>query len=1044
MGFSQKIKIIICLLVLGLSFFSEGPLKGNYFADPDPNSNPGSEQQSSIFEFESMPNNEEPEKSPNQQNKGASVSDSEVSNQKINKIQSTEFNEILSQRSQTARHFYNESNDTYRFVSDQLVQSAGIHVETDWVTFDEYPIRFVLRLTNGTTFRLENLTEFNALWNDPLVNNSIFGIGIESFNGILGFYLDFSDSDWGHGQYLYYPRLKDGSLPQFNQPQYAIYPHLFVKAGETWYDKLINNRSFYGGSNDPRDYLSFFQNGVETGLQFRTDIVTIDGFDWNFTQGLKYNSSDQQFHLITELVSLDRGWDDVGFAYDITVSPQAEGSAYEPDRFLLSNESHSKLVNISTLWKANESLTNPLNSIEIISENNETFQFDFEDMKSAGFNKTYLELHNQILPNDVGKKTLLAGMFNYGSYTQGTLIEIDPTFAEKAETDAYDFYTQFDGSSSYSDNVDSDTITVGANTPNTLNGFEAWNSTIDQDIDTIVSGNMTVYVGVNVLEASEWLAIGLYDSEDTDHIWNESEATSDAETTHNQLTYWNDTTFISSGSTGINYTMDVVDLLENWTLWHNSDSSDRMMIPLKFYSGDGVDPDEVDAVVFQESTYGVTNQRPTLTFEYTLAVAGGDDPPELDAPSDQTLEAGYNNQNITWTPTERTNGTDEYFIYRNDSLVENGTWTNITAIVFDLDPYNLSLGLWNYTIFINDTVNVSATDLVWITVQDTTNPVLDSPSDVSYAFGVTGNWINWTATDYLPMNYTVYRNGTDIANGTWLSSVPINISVDGLAVGVYNYTISVNDTSNNLDSDEVIVTVTGDPVLDSPSDVAYTVDDTGNWINWTATDTDPANYTIYRNGSDIENGTWTSGVPINVSVDGLAIGVYNYTILVNDTSNNQASDLVYVTVSSSIETSTGYFVIPSNRDYYPETVLTLRMANLTEDDYYGILIGANQVTADQQWNNFTATSASMNRSIIHFNTQTYLDNQSQDIQYLLIKLYYVINDSNTNIAQLSLITYDLVRISDQLNPYVLGMLLVVGVSSLVIINIIFVFLKKFW
>ncbi len=36
----------------------------------------------------------------------------------------------------------------------------------------------------------------------------------------------------------------------------------------------------------------------------------------------------------------------------------------------------------------------------------------------------------------------------------------------------------------------------------------------------------------------------------------------------------------------------------------------------------------------------------------------------------------------------------------------------------------------------------------------------------------------------------------------------------------------------------------------------------------------------------------------------LSIGVYNYTILVNDTSNNQATDLVYVTVSAAAATTT--------------------------------------------------------------------------------------------------------------------------------------------
>jgi hypothetical protein len=142
--------------------------------------------------------------------------------------------------------------------------------------------------------------------------------------------------------------------------------------------------------------------------------------------------------------------------------------------------------------------------------------------------------------------------------------------------------------------------------------------------------------------------------------------------------------------------------------------------------------------------------------------------------------------------------------------------------------------------------------------------------------------------------------------------------------------------------------------------------------------------------------------------------------------------------------ATGDFVVPTNRDYYPETVLTIQLTNLTTDSYYGLLIGANQAIDDYQWDNFTATSTSMNRTIIHFNTQTYLTNQSNDIEYLLCKLYDIDNNSHVNPPRLSYMTYDLVRISDQLNPNVLGMLLVVGLSSLIIINIVFVFIKKFW
>lgn len=136
--------------------------------------------------------------------------------------------------------------------------------------------------------------------------------------------------------------------------------------------------------------------------------------------------------------------------------------------------------------------------------------------------------------------------------------------------------------------------------------------------------------------------------------------------------------------------------------------------------------------------------------------------------------------------------------------------------------------------------------------------------------------------------------------------------------------------------------------------------------------------------------------------------------------------------------TTGNFILPNNRDYYPETVLEIQLTNLSVWEQYNILIGANQAIEDQQWDNFTATSQTMVREIIHFDKQSYLTNQSQDIEYLLIELY----DSNN--IRLSLITYDLVRTSQQLNPFLIGMLIVVIVSSFVLMNIILVLVKYFW
>lgn len=85
------------------------------------------------------------------------------------------------------------------------------------------------------------------------------------------------------------------------------------------------------------------------------------------------------------------------------------------------------------------------------------------------------------------------------------------------------------------------------------------------------------------------------------------------------------------------------------------------------------------------------------------------------------------------------------------------------------------------------------------------------------------------------------------------------------------------------------------PVLGLPSDFTYILESTGNVIVWQASDLNPVNYTVYRNGTVYSAGLWATG-NITVDIDGLAAGVHNFTLCVFDASLNSASDTVWVTV----------------------------------------------------------------------------------------------------------------------------------------------------
>jgi hypothetical protein len=180
-------------------------------------------------------------------------------------------------------------------------------------------------------------------------------------------------------------------------------------------------------------------------------------------------------------------------------------------------------------------------------------------------------------------------------------------------------------------------------------------------------------------------------------------------------------------------------------------------------------------------------------------------------------------------------------------------------------------------------------------------------NDFSYEHGSSNNKISWNAADSNPHEHFIYRNGILISDGTWQSDEPIELNIDGLDVGTYNFTIIVTNQSNNLKTHTVFVTVedTTPPIFTStPNYVEYFVGTTGNQIAWIATDTLPDDYAIYRNSILIDNGIWTSGESIILVIDGLSIGMYNYTIIVFDITGYSANHSVFVSVIEEDTTET--------------------------------------------------------------------------------------------------------------------------------------------
>ncbi|MDF1539777.1 MAG: hypothetical protein P1Q69_12825 [Candidatus Thorarchaeota archaeon] len=235
-------------------------------------------------------------------------------------------------------------------------------------------------------------------------------------------------------------------------------------------------------------------------------------------------------------------------------------------------------------------------------------------------------------------------------------------------------------------------------------------------------------------------------------------------------------------------------------------------------------------------------------------------------------------------------------------MVKSGVW-NSTGEDISIVATGLSVGEYNYTAIFTDVGSNSISDSANVTVVDATNPTVSSPADLSYKQGATGNYINWTGSDLNPATYMVTIDSILTVSGLWNSSLEIiTASVDGLGDGVHTASITLYDESSNSISDSVTVTVSDGiaPLITQPENVTYIERKVGNWFSWLTTDAHPSDYVVYRDNEVLKSGPLNdTSETITLFIDGLSVGLHNYTLLVSDSVGNTATNTVWVTVIES-------------------------------------------------------------------------------------------------------------------------------------------------
>lgn len=206
---------------------------------------------------------------------------------------------------------------------------------------------------------------------------------------------------------------------------------------------------------------------------------------------------------------------------------------------------------------------------------------------------------------------------------------------------------------------------------------------------------------------------------------------------------------------------------------------------------------------------GVTFVSQAILYGMIISAVKDFIPPFIIGPTDITYNQGTTGHSISWLVIDT--NPDSYLVYRNGVQYSQGQWTfPFENISLNVD--SLPVGIFNFTIIAIDAEGNNAADSVLVRVVDAESPIIDSPEDIEYTYGETGNWIHWAPEDLNPATYRIYRNNTLVKSGLWNSSAEaISANVDGLALGTYRYRIVVTDTSGNSISDEVVVTVLAEP-----------------------------------------------------------------------------------------------------------------------------------------------------------------------------------------------------------------------------------------
>ncbi len=175
------------------------------------------------------------------------------------------------------------------------------------------------------------------------------------------------------------------------------------------------------------------------------------------------------------------------------------------------------------------------------------------------------------------------------------------------------------------------------------------------------------------------------------------------------------------------------------------------------------------------------------------------------------------------------------------------------------------------------------------------------PSDITYDIGQPFPPIIWNAATSPANqsgNYSIFVNDVLEVTDDWISGQNITFSLSNVTLGTYVVKLVLTEMNGLNTTDIVIVDVieTTLPIFLKKEQNQTVAKDALATLEWIANDTNPDTYSILRNGTEVQFGTWTPNQPVEFHLNGTPVGIWNFTVIFRDTGNNHASQSVMVTI----------------------------------------------------------------------------------------------------------------------------------------------------